>query len=412
MLNILLIVFTLFIPLPSKTTTWFNLGGGINWTTIFIILLAIGALFVRLSEKGSTTVKSPLNLPVFIFILLSFISLWSGVFNFGYSPFGEELHAYKRFVTIFILYFLVLNITRDRKIIAVLLGVIILMLIFEAYVVLKEHYTTAFWHYSDKMRVTGTFSATRGGGANELGAFFAQYLPILIAFFLVMRKRSMKLIFIGLSVFVFLALIYTYSRGSYLSIAAALFVIGIVKSKKFLLAIGVIFIILFSMRILPVSVVERVNSIYAKNPDKSIAGREMVWRDAGRYIKEYPVLGYGYDASNYLLPYDTHNMYLDIALEIGIPAVLVLFWIYIIGFKVAYKLLKTTQDPLYQIISLSFIGSLVALAVGNMFGTRLNFFPINGYFAILMGMMARVSIDVNEDGKLSKTYREVVNNVK
>jgi len=141
--------------------------------------------------------------------------------------------------------------------------------------------------------------------------------------------------------------------------------------------------------LLPVSVTERISSISTAKIDESISHRQVIWEDAKKYIKQAPILGHGYSASTYLLPADTHNMYLDIALEAGIPAVLVLFWIFISGFKAAYKLLKTAEEPLYQIIAIAFIGSLAALAVGNIFGTRLNFFPANGYFAILMGMMMR-----------------------
>lgn len=401
MVNVLLIIFALFIPLPGKTTTWLNFGGGLNFTTIFIVLLAIGAILVRTQTKENIAVKNPLNLPILTFILLTYLSIWSGVFNLGYSPFGPELHAYKRFITTFILYFLVVNIVKDKKVMGLLLGAMILMIAFEAYAALKEHYMNALWHYSDKMRITGTFSHTKGAGSNELGAFFAQYLPILVAFFLVTQKRLKKLIFVGLGIFTFLALMYTYSRGAYLSIVAALFVMGLLKSKKLLLAISIIFILLFSMHLLPVSVAERVGSISTVQADESISRRQTIWKEARIHIGESPLLGHGYDASGYLLPADTHNMYLDIALESGIPAVLVLFWIFIIGFKVAYRLLKNTHEFIYQAIALGFIGCLVALAVGNIFGTRLNFFPINGYFAILMGMMIRASINVD-----AEHYRE------
>jgi len=133
MLNIILLIFTLLIPLPNKTTTWLNFGGGINLTTMFIVLLAIGALLVKNQAKEDAVVKNPLNLPILLFILITYMSLWIGTFNFGYSAFGPVLNAYKRFVTLFILYFLVLNIARDKKTMWLLLGAMILMIVFESY---------------------------------------------------------------------------------------------------------------------------------------------------------------------------------------------------------------------------------------------------------------------------------------
>ena len=53
-----------------------------------------------------------------------------------------------------------------------------------------------------------------------------------------------------------------------------------------------------------------------------------------------------------------------------------------------------------RMLPLAMIGSLVALGVANVFGTRLNFFAINAYFMILVGIVTRLSMEKEYNSKL------------
>jgi putative inorganic carbon (hco3(-)) transporter len=391
--NFLLIIFALFIPLENKTLAWFNISGAFNFTTIFLILIII-FWFIDKNRQYSLIIKNPLNLPIFIFIILTYLSLWTGYFKFNISPSGEEFHAYKRFITTFIVFFIVVGNCNDKKSIKGLINAMTFMVVLVALVVIKEFRSSGIWHYSDDTRFT-----LLGMNPNYLGSFFAQFIPLFASFFLYSKKFKERILYLILFLVCLPALLFTYSRGAYLSVAGALLIMSLLGGKKPFFGIILLLIvtslgmgILFGQgRIVPVSVSERFNSI--QEGDKSIDQRKEVWAKAKQEIKESPVIGYGYGATRRMLFIDVHNMYLKIAYDCGIPTLLVFIWLLIQAFKTTFKMFHNTKDDFHKAISLGFMGSLIALVIGNYFGERLGLFAANGYFAILMGIVAKIYTD-------------------
>lgn len=397
MINFLLIIFAFLIPLENRISVWLNFGGGFNLTNVFTILLVLGWIFKR-RGNARLIVKNPLNLPISMLIIFTYFSFVTGSSKLGIPFFGDEFRTYKSFLATFILFFVVANTIIDKKQIKKILSVMTVMVLLTALVAIKEFREADVWHYSDSAR-----AYIFGLQPNMLGALFAQYIPLFAGFFYLSKNRKYKNAYLLFFTICLLGIMFTYSRGAYLATAGALLVMAILGGKKPFLGTTLLlsFAILSSSvlfghgRLLPVSVRERIDSV--KEEDKSIDLRKEVWELARGYIGESPVFGYGYGASDRLLylenrgfQLDTHNMYLDIALECGIPALLIFLWFILSAFKTAFRAFKATQDDFYKAISLGAMGSLVALAIGNYFGTRLILLAANGYFAILMGMTARI----------------------
>ncbi len=395
MLKFILLLFTLLIPLDNKTSTWFNFGGGLNLTTFFLIIF----LFAWLTNSGKKNIfqKSPLNTPVIIFMIIMFLSIWMGSFNFGYSPFGPTLNSYKRFITIFLVYFIILNTVKDKKMMHSLFLVMVFMAMLISLLILKEFRVT--WHYDEDNRVQ-----IFGMQPNLLGGFFMQLVPVLMSFAISLKKLKSQIFYFFALFLSILAVMFTYSRGAYLSAIASLLIIVLIGGKKSFIKIGIgVSVALFFIsvffgygHIIPVSVKERFEMVKDKDKreaDISVQTRENVWTIAREYISQSPIYGYGYEAQVYLLPIDTHNMYLHLLLEGGIIALIFYILIFLIGFKITYSVFKASSDEFEKALSLGFIGTLVAIFVGNFFGTRMNHFASNGYFAILMGMIAKIYSD-------------------
>lgn len=400
MLNFILLLFTIFIPLEDKATVWLNFGGGLNLTTFFLLIFLVALL--GNSGKNKPSKGNPLNIPIFIFIVVIYLSLWMGSFNFGYSAFGPIFNSYKRFITTFLVYFIILNTVKDKKMMNSLFLNMVFMTIFISVVIIKEFRVT--WHYDEDNRVQ-----ILGMNPNLLGGFFMQLVPVLMSFAILLKKFKSQIFYFSAFFLSSLAVMFTYSRGAYLSAMASLLIITILGGKKSFIKIGIgaiatlFFISVFfgSGRLIPVSVTERFEMVHNKeirDADVSVRRRENVWAIAKEYISQSPVYGHGYEASAYLLPLDTHNMYLDLLLEGGIIAFIFFILIFLIGFKVAYSVFKNSSDEFEKALSLGFIGTLVAVFVGNFFGTRMNHFASNGYFAILMGMVARLYAEKRKQG--------------
>lgn len=405
---ILLLIFILFIPLENRTSVWLNFGSGINFTNIFIILLIVAWLLKREKDKSSF-VTNPLRLPLLIFMLATYFSFFTGFMQLGIPFFGNEFRTYKSFITTFILFFIVVNNVKDKKSMKLLFKVMAFMILSVAFMTIKEFREANIWHYDDGARVT-----LLGLQPNMLGAFFAQFLPIFAGLAFLSKKLKNKILYIGLFSICLPALMFTYSRGAYLAIAGALIIMLFTGRRKIisgfmLMAIIAIFAqsILFGHgRIIPVSVRERFDSMKqeGREEDKSIELREAVWVLAKQRISESPIFGYGFGASDHILyleeyniDLDTHNMYLDIALECGIPTLLIFIWLLFKMFKIGLWVFRMSDDYFYKAIGLGFCGCVSALAIGNFFGTRLTLFAANGYFAVVMGIVTRIYINLKNE---------------
>jgi len=404
MLKIILLIFTCFIPLEDKVLLWFNFGGFFNLTNLFLIIFLVICLISP--DKNKTSNKTPLNMPIFMFLIVTYLSLWIGNFNLGYSAFGSTLNSYKRFITIFLVYFIFFNLDRDKKTMNLLLFAMSIMTVLISIVALREFRST--WHYSEGSRLQVLEMQP-----NLLGGFFTQLIPTFISFAVFLKKIKNKIFYFFAFFLSVLAIMFTYSRGAYLSVIVAILVITLIGGKKLFFKVSILgvftlfFISIFfgHGRLIPVSVMERFEMAHDKEKregDESVQKREYIWMLAKEYIFKSPIYGHGYEASAYLLPFDTHNMYLDLLLEGGIIALIFFIFIFLIGFKVAYSVFKASTDEFEKALSLGFIGTLVAVFVGNFFGTRMNHFASNGYFAILMAMVSRLYAEKRKLGIIKK----------
>ncbi len=379
----------LIINEPFMTGT-FNFGSGVNLTNIFLALIVLGWMLGAAVRREDLIRPSPINIPILIILIFALISFARGMTYFGYGLGGGEMNSFKRYITFYIVMLLSMNIFRSRFFRLSALVVMFLGLAYEIRVTFSQHSAVATWHYSDKLRIPGSFEG--GGGANELGTYFAQGLPFVFSTLLYspllwVRAISLIVLLLGIQ-----SIFYTYSRGSYLSFFLGIGVMSFLKDRRLFLALLLLGVL--SYPLWPPSARERFMSI--KQEDASIKGRKNVWRVARRKIARSPIIGYGYDASKYLLPRDTHNMYYDIALEMGLPALIAVIYLFIRIILASYQVWRKARDSITQIFSSGLIGAVFALLLGNMFGTRLAYLPINMYVAVASGIVARMYYELLE----------------
>lgn len=183
-----------------------------------------------------------------------------------------------------------------------------------------------------------------------------------------------KLVFFSLILAFGVCLAFTYSRGAWLSVLAVLVTFGLLYNRK----------LLWLLAIIPVASVvchdvfiERLLSIL--NPtDTSATLRLALWESTLAMIADKPLLGIGWGAYWLVYPkYDffvnnsaikifhAHNMYLNIAAEIGIPGMLVfgtLLWGHV---RRAYVLATTAADRWTRGLMLGVLAALVGIFVGG-----------------------------------------------
>ena len=376
---------------------------GLNLTNMLIILTAAFWFFgKREKEEGSIWTRTPLDLPISLFLLVGVISICRGL-GYGNSYLGEAtLQYYRRWVIPIFLYFQVFNTIRTREEIK---NILILIMMVTTIVALMAIYD---YLESDK-RVGGIVDQP-----NFLAAFFNYYMFLFFAFFLLNFKRFKYWLLLVPFLICLRGIMVTFSRAGYLAFAVGLYAIACFRSKFSIILLAIAtFLVLLHPAFLPEGIRYRMAQTFQhhqSNPevvqvsgeslDESASDRLKVWEGAIVMIKEHPFFGIGfYLFESKILhywsgrkPHDAHNTYLSIAAEMGIPALIIFLWIIWRIFWNTQKFYRKTHDVFAKGLALGLLGGIFGLLVSNIYGCRLNYPEVSGYFWILTALVMRLRI--------------------
>jgi putative inorganic carbon (hco3(-)) transporter len=273
-----------------------------------------------------------------------------------------------------------------------------------------------FVEFLDK-RWNGSIERSRVGGPleqpNMFGAFLAYIIPFMFAFMLFYGGRLRFVLLVSI-IFVLKILLSTFSRGAYLAVGGATLAQLFFKGKSlFFVSVfaGLLSLALFP-GLLPESVkVRMIGHTFRggdveftddmSNIDNSAVNRVILWEAAGEMIKESPLFGKGLLSFPYLVSHyltknvperDTHNMYLKIAVYMGIPALIAYLYFFTRVIVNSHRILRRSTDAYRRSIALGAIGMSVSLLISSMFGSRMEGVEMLCYF---MTGSALISVLVN-----------------
>jgi len=398
-LNWVLFILIALLPLQNiyigKVPT---LGAGLNLLNILILV----AFFVWRSRKDlAVPTNSELNKPVIIFMGILAFSVIVRFITLGKSD-TEILSKLKDMLIPTFLFFIVLNSVRDRRGIIYALAASWLPLPYMFYVFRAQLSSVMSWHYSDNLRaVKGTFMEL---GSNEMAAFYASYTIILLTVFCFLKDTKVRVTLFFLTIINLYCVVYSHSRGAYLSFLAAVLWVGWCYNKKLVLTLIPALLLLGApmLTFFPVSVQERFEMIQVeegKERDQSAASRFVFWGYAFEEFQKSPIVGRGLLTFKELNPrkMDSHNYYIRLLAEqglVGIICFLIVLWR---ASKMTLALYREAKDPLYKALGLGMAGCVASLAVGNMFGDRFSHYPLISYFWIYLALVVRALYLVRED---------------
>ncbi|SHI60152.1 O-antigen ligase family protein [Lutispora thermophila] len=201
---------------------------------------------------------------------------------------------------------------------------------------------------------------------------FAAYLVISICFIIcwiiTMDKSHLKNVSLILCS---ISLIFTYSRGAFVSLLAALIIVYLIKRDNRLIIYGVLMIMFFVI-FNNGTAYERID-IANINKDSSSLYRLEIWRTSFRIFMDNPIFGNGigtlwYSISNmssrlWGVIYHAHNLLLHFAAETGVLGLISFLWIFENLTTTSYKAVKNTEDSIVKFVALSTIGSCTAIMV-------------------------------------------------
>ncbi|MBO5955713.1 MAG: O-antigen ligase family protein, partial [Clostridia bacterium] len=187
-----------------------------------------------------------------------------------------------------------------------------------------------------KMRIYSTLD-----NPNVLGEYILLALPLCISLMWTAKKALPRIIYLGLSAILGVALILTFSRGCWLGIMAAAAIFVTFAAGK-LWGLGLIALPLVPF-IVPESILNRFTSI-GDMSDSSTSYRVSIWMGTLLMLKDFWLsgIGLGSEAFTQVYPFYSynmvvaqhpHNLFLHIITESGIIGLLAFLFLILLFFK-------------------------------------------------------------------------------
>lgn len=380
---------------------------GLNLTNILMIIVILGWIFNAVSKGQKVFDKSSLNLIVILFGLWGLFSLIRARFLYGeYYDLNYFIILFKRWITPIFLYFIGLNLVKDKEAFKKVVFVMMLATFIVALMAIRDYITVGDRGNLDDSRIGGVFEQP-----NMLGAYFVYNMFFFLGFFFYYWRSFKYWLLLIPFLSCFRGIMVTFSRGAYLAFGFGSLMITFFRSK-FLFFIF-LFLLIFTV-INPIFIPEgmkyRLASTFGGEKvfstdteditDASAGKRIILWRGAIEMIKDQPWFGFGYGMFPHIIGFyvpripeaDAHNTYLIIAAEMGIPALIIFLVILFMLLKDSRWLLRHSEDRYFKAFALGMIGGIFGLIVANMFGSRLNSEEISSYFWLLAGLLMRAVI--------------------
>lgn len=364
------------------------LAGICLWTMVSLIIKSVTTRTFKWKLDG-------LGMALILFLIVLLVSC---VFSFARM---SSLVVWAMYFIFVMFYFVIINTVRTRD---QLYGLLRLFVISGALVALYGVMQYVFgWTTSnawidenmfeeETMRVYSTLA-----NPNVLGEYLLLVLPVSVVFFLKDKANTLsKWVYLAITGLVFLCLILTQSRGCWLGFmfAAAIFIL-FYEGRWWAFVPLVICILPFVM---PQTMIERFSSI-GNMDDTSTSYRVFIWMGALGMMKHYFAggIGMGEAAFNEVYPFfsynaiiapHSHNTFLQLLVEGGIPALCMFLGVIIVLLKSAqgiYKLRDKKSFNSAMVLGLS--AGICGFLLQSMFDYTFYNYRVMAVFFMLMGII-------------------------
>jgi len=377
----------------------------LNLTNILLLLGVVAMLSARPKQKRPFGAIEYLLLA---FLGFGFLAFLTTLFAHGGQGPQLELFRFKRWLTPFLIFFLVRRVAEDR---GDLLDMIVAVLWTSTLVgALTWNDGRGSGRSSiDKSRVGSVL-----GQANAMAAFLVYYSLPALALFVRTKHRATRLLCLAGFLVMVRGMLYTMSRAAYLALAVGAAVIVLLRSPLLLVVTVAAALAApeYAPGLVPSSVMTRLrvtqkgdtlDTDLRDNLDKSSQQRLMLWDAGTGMIRAHPLRGVGLNRFGEVVgsytavelsekdPNDAHNAYIKVAAEMGIPAFLTMASL-LIGIGWMSLALYFRRTHLFdRALALALVGSLTGLAVSCLFGSRFTDENLMSQFWVLVGSVRVLS---------------------
>lgn len=388
--------------LPNALHVSFGTGiPGLNFSNLLFLVLLGVLVFSRGNAGQAGRQPSQLGPPLIVFFLM----LGLGYLMAGPSELSDHMADVTRLKNaIFypLLYFVFRhcrqNLARTRQLILLVLIVAPVAAAEAVY----QGFQFGIGEYVESQRATGPFG--EANMANRAGVFFAMFLPMVAAIAVFDRRKAVRVAAVVGCVLLAGAILFTYSRQSYLIALLGLLILLMHRSVAAALLASVLLVATVSY--LPTSVIQRVEQTRrtdvtgAPTVDNSTASRFEIWDGAFEMWRENPGgVGLGRfpsEIGNYSTyeGVDAHNAFVLVWAELGVLGLLAMLWLFWRMWTIARMVRRSAApgDSEGYAFSLGFRITVFSVALSNVYGSPFFEGLIMASFWILCGLVERYAV--------------------
>lgn len=331
---------------------------------LFMYFLLAVFVFHKLVKDENPLTMTKLDMPIILFLIIIIISTITSI-----SPI-DSLRDLALHIGGLSFLFVMINSVEEKKDFNIILTVLVftatLVALYGLYQYLVGVEVDKAWLDVENNPGITTRVYSVFNNPNILAEYLVMIIPLSVSLFWFSKKLSKKIIFLGTTLIMVLALVLTSSRGGWIGFAFSALVFILLIEKRLLLSL--IPITLGGLFLLPDTIINRILSI-GNLADSSNAYRITMWEITLDIIKDHWLAGVGFGHLPFKQTFETyirtmptfhaHNTYLETAAEMGIPGLVAFLLFLFVLFKYSIKELIRQDDRYIRVMA---AGALSGLA--------------------------------------------------
>jgi hypothetical protein len=329
--------------------------------------------------------KTPLNKPIFFYILACIISTGIGV---AYGEVGTKTSSLfiLKYIEYFIVFFMVANQVEDTAQIKRLVFCLFLTCFITSIIGILQ--------IPGGERVSAPFEGGHGE-PNTLGGYLLFVGAIAAGLLIKAENSRSKHFLIILLVAIMLPFLFTQSRSSYLGLIPVCFILGLLAKRKIII-IGLLSIaFLMSPLLLPSQIKDRILYTFTQTEesgqvrvggvrlDTSTSARIATLKEIMTDWPKKPVFGYGVTGYGFI-----DSQLPRILIETGILGLLAFLYLIYSIIRLTINNLKGLKDPYFQGITIGFFAGTIGLLFHSLGANTFIIVRIMEPFWFLAGIIA------------------------
>jgi hypothetical protein len=319
---------------------------------------------LAINKELSLLKYTPFNLPITFYTASLIVSTALGI-AYYHLDIKRCFFYLLKYLEYFMLFFMVVNCIKNRRQVKMFVTTMLLTAVVVSVFAIRSA--------GERGRAVAPFEhmTSPAGEPNTLGGYLVIIFCLSAGMWLYESRARFLFLWAGIGIVSIVALVYTYSRGSYLAFVGSFVMFAILSTRrKALLFIVLLFFGVMWQTLLPQKVNDRITSTFASGTtyrplpgmkvtlDESANARVESWQRVGKSIQYSPLFGFGVTGIGFV-----DGQFPLVMGEAGLLGLGLFIWLLFTMFKEGIRVFRSMHDDFYKGIALAFVASLTGVVI-------------------------------------------------